>query len=62
MKMASDEIVSVLREEISNFDNKTRRAETGTILNVGDGIATIYGLNSAFTVSWWNLKPAFAAW
>lgn len=47
MKMESDEIVSVLREEISDFDNKTRRSETGTILDVGDGIATVYGLNNA---------------
>lgn len=47
MKMESDEIISVLREEISGFDNRTQRSETGTILDVGDGIATVYGLNNA---------------
>ena len=47
MKMESDEIISVLREEIAGFDNRTLRSETGTILDVGDGIATVYGLNNA---------------
>jgi len=47
MKNEADEIVSVLREEISNYDNKALRSETGTVLNVGDGIATVYGLDNA---------------
>lgn len=42
-----EEIVSVLREEIQGYDIKTRRTETGTVLEVGDGIATVYGLGSA---------------
>lgn len=47
MKNEADEIVSVLREEISNYDNRAMRSETGTVLNVGDGIATVYGLDNA---------------
>ena len=43
----SDEIISILREEIGKYDNRTDRAETGTVLEVGDGIATIYGLDRA---------------
>ncbi|MEA4932348.1 MAG: F0F1 ATP synthase subunit alpha [Lawsonibacter sp.] len=42
-----EEIVSVLREEIQGYDIKTNRTETGTVLEVGDGIATIYGLTNA---------------
>ena len=42
-----EEIVSLLREEIEGYDNKTRRTEEGTVLEVGDGIATIYGLDRA---------------
>ncbi len=42
-----EEIVSVLREEIQGYDIKTNRIETGTVLEVGDGIATIYGLDNA---------------
>ena len=47
MKARPEEIVSVLREEIEGYDNKTRRSEQGTVLDVGDGIATIYGLDRA---------------
>ena len=39
--------VSVLREEIQNYDTRVRRDETGTVLEVGDGIATVYGLDQA---------------
>ena len=41
-----EEIVSVLREEIKGYDTKINRAETGTVLEVGDGIATVYGLRN----------------
>ncbi len=47
MNGTSDEIVSILREEISQYDTGTKRDETGTVLNIGDGIATIYGLRNA---------------
>ena len=43
----SEEIISILREEITNYDDRTRRAETGTVLEIGDGIATVYGLDRA---------------
>lgn len=42
-----EEIVSILREEIEGYDTKVRRAETGTVLEVADGIATVYGLQNA---------------
>ena len=47
MKKSADEIVSILREEISNYNVQTQRSETGTVLDVGDGIATVYGLDNA---------------
>ena len=43
----SDEIISILREEIEQYDNRTRREETGSVLEIGDGIATVYGLDRA---------------
>ena len=46
-KTRPEEIVSILREEISDYDTKVRRDETGTVLEVGDGIATVYGLDKA---------------
>ena len=43
----SDEIISVLREEIKNFDEMSRDSEVGTVIAVGDGIARIYGIDRA---------------
>ncbi len=47
MNARPEEIISLLREKIENYDAKTQRAETGSVLEVGDGIATLYGLNNA---------------
>ena len=47
MRAKPEEIVSVLREEIQTYDTRVRRDETGTVLEVGDGIATVYGLDQA---------------
>ena len=43
----SDEIISILKEEIENFDTMCKDSEVGTVVTVGDGIATIYGIDHA---------------
>ncbi|QDS91341.1 ATP synthase subunit alpha [Roseimaritima multifibrata] len=45
MKFNSDEIASVLQQEIEQFENKIDVREVGTVLEVGDGIARVYGLS-----------------
>lgn len=47
MNAKPDEIVSLLREKIEGYDSKTERTESGMVLEIGDGIATVYGLNRA---------------
>jgi F-type H+-transporting ATPase subunit alpha len=47
MKIRADEISSILKQQIQNYDSRVAVAETGTILSVSDGIARIYGLQSA---------------
>lgn len=42
-----NEIISVLKSEIEAFEVKTQVSETGTIVAVGDGIATVYGISHA---------------
>src|ERR687885_390862 len=39
-----DEISAILRQQLSNFDAGVNLEEVGTVLQVGDGIARIYGL------------------
>src|SRR5512138_3726589 len=40
----ADEITSILRQEIENYDKAVEVAEVGSVISVGDGIARIYGL------------------
>jgi F-type H+-transporting ATPase subunit alpha len=47
MKINSEEITSVLKKEIEGYQSELQVEEEGTILEVGDGIARIYGLASA---------------
>ncbi|HZK80284.1 MAG TPA: F0F1 ATP synthase subunit alpha [Humisphaera sp.] len=41
------EITSVLKQEIAGFEQKVKLSEVGTVIEVGDGIARIYGLRNA---------------
>lgn len=44
VKIRPDEISSVIREQIEQYNEQTKVVNLGTILQVGDGIARIYGL------------------
>jgi F-type H+-transporting ATPase subunit alpha len=41
-----DEISAILRQQLSNFNASADLEEVGTVLQVGDGIARVYGLNN----------------
>jgi F-type H+/Na+-transporting ATPase subunit alpha len=41
-----DEISAILRQQLHNFNTSAELEEIGTVLQVGDGIARIYGLNN----------------
>ncbi len=45
--ISSDEIISILRSEIEDYDTHTRDQEVGTVISVGDGIAEVYGIDHA---------------
>nr|YP_009306396.1 ATP synthase CF1 subunit alpha [Caulerpa cliftonii]AOP19300.1 ATP synthase CF1 subunit alpha [Caulerpa cliftonii] len=45
VKIQPDEISSIIREQISNYNKKVQIANVGTVFQVGDGIARIYGLD-----------------
>ena len=42
-----NDIISVLKSEIEDYEVKTSVKETGTIISLGDGIANVYGLDNA---------------
>jgi F-type H+-transporting ATPase subunit alpha len=47
LKLRPEEITAILKQRIEAFDVQTDLAEVGTVLQVGDGIARIYGLENA---------------
>ena len=47
MKLRPEEITSILKQRIEDFEVETDMSEVGTVLQVGDGIARVYGLENA---------------
>jgi F-type H+-transporting ATPase subunit alpha len=45
-EMKPDEISAILRQQLSNFNVSAELEEVGTVLQVGDGIARVYGLSN----------------
>ena len=46
-RVRSDEIISILKSEIENFDFDKGEKETGSVISLGDGIARVYGIDGA---------------
>ena len=46
VEIKPDEISAILRQQLSNFNAAADLEEVGTVLQVGDGIARVYGLNN----------------
>ncbi len=46
MKLRPEEITTILRQRIEQFEIETDLSETGTVLQVADGIARVHGLES----------------
>src|SRR6187401_2531447 len=46
VEIKPDEISSILRQQLSNFNADASLEEVGTVLQVGDGIARVYGLKN----------------
>ncbi|BDZ76046.1 F0F1 ATP synthase subunit alpha [Claveliimonas bilis] len=45
--IGSTEIISIIKEEIENYDVISRDQEVGYVVSVGDGIASVYGIDHA---------------
>jgi F-type H+-transporting ATPase subunit alpha len=56
MKLRPEEITSILKERIEHYDVETDLSEVGTVLQVGDGIARIYGLENAVAMEMLELE------
>lgn len=55
MKLRPEEIASILRAQIQNYEAEVEVEEVGTVLEVGDGIARIYGLRNTMSMEMLDL-------
>jgi F-type H+-transporting ATPase subunit alpha len=55
VKLRPEEITSILRERIEQFDVETNLAEVGTVLQIGDGIARVHGLENCVALEMLDL-------
>lgn len=46
MNIKPEEITSIIKKEIENYSNKVETVDSGTVIQIGDGIARVYGLNN----------------
>ena len=56
MKLRPEEITSILKQRIEQYDVETDLAEVGTVLQVGDGIARVYGLENCVSLELLELE------
>jgi F-type H+-transporting ATPase subunit alpha len=56
VKLRPEEITAILKERIEHYDVETDLAEVGTVLQVGDGIARIYGLENCVALEMLELE------
>ena len=49
MNLRPEEISSIIKNQIKNYENKVELTDTGSVLKVGDGIASVYGLEKAMS-------------
>jgi len=56
VKLRPEEITSILKQRIEEFDVETDLAEVGTVLQVGDGIARIHGLENCVALEMLELE------
>lgn len=49
MNLRPDEITGIIKEQIKNYSSKLELKDIGTVVTVGDGIATIHGLESCMS-------------
>ena len=47
MKINANEISALIKEQIKNYRHKVDSSNVGSVVSVGDGIATVYGLDKA---------------
>lgn len=63
MNLRPEEISAVIKEQIKNYKNQLEISDFGTVIQVGDGIARVYGLENCMSwVNFWNSRAIHMVW
>ncbi len=57
-----DEISAILRKQLSGFESEVDIYDVGTVLQVGDGIARVYGLTNVMASEFVSFLMMFLEW
>lgn len=49
MNLRPEEISSIIKNQIKDYENKIKLTDTGSVLSVGDGISSVYGLDNVMS-------------
>ena len=50
MQLRSEEITGIIKEQIKNYHSEIELSDVGTVVEVGDGIAQVHGLEKCMAV------------
>ena len=62
MNLKPEEISSVIKEQIKNYETKLETSDVGTVIQVADGIARIHGLENAMQGELLEFPGKYTAW
>jgi len=54
-----EEISAILRRQLAGFEKESDVYEVGTVLQVGDGVARVYGLSKVMSSELWSSLTAW---
>lgn len=62
MKLRPEEITAIIKQQIESYQVDLNVDDVGTVIEVGDGIARIHGLEKSMAGSCWNFLMVCTAW
>lgn len=62
MGIRAEEISSLIKTQIERYQSEIEVADVGSVIQVGDGIARVYGLERLWPVNSWSFREEFTGW
>lgn len=62
MNLRPEEISAVIKQQILNYKNTLEVSDFGTVIQVGDGIARVYGSKTACRENFWSFRERSTVW